>query len=263
MEAMMGNETSTGAEEVVEPTMEQIAGEAEVVETVPEPVEAQATGEESPPSVDEPSDPAQDAIQKRINKITAEKYEQKRRADELEAKLKEQEAAKQPLPVDAPQLEDFEYDDAKYQAALVQYEVQKALQAKEEAARQQQAEQARQQVAAEFTRKESEYLAEHPEYANEVANLPFFNPETLNAIYELGPKVSHYLAKNLDVANEIAIASPIMAAVKLGQISTGLSADTKKVKPSTAPEPVKTIAGGATVTKSPEDMSMDEIMALP
>jgi hypothetical protein len=264
MEAIM--EQETGAEEVVEPTMDEVAAvgqEPVAPEVTPEPVEAQATEEDSPPPVETPSDPAQDAVQKRINKITADKYAEKRRADELEEKLKAIEASKAPLPAEMPQLEDYDYDDGKHQAALIQYEIQKALETQQTVTQQQQAEQARQKIANDFTAKEAEYLAKHPEYAEEVATLPQFNQETLNAIYELGPQVSHYLAKHLDVANEVASASTTMAAVKLGQISMGLTADNKTVKPTAAPEPVSTIAGGASVTKSQEEMSMDEIMALP
>ena len=260
-------EQNTGAEEVVEPTMAQVAAVGQepvkdTTEATPEPVEVKTIEGDSPTPVETPSDSAQDAVQKRINKITADKYAEKRRADELQAKLDAQ-VSKPVLPADAPQLEDFDYDDGKHQEALIQYEVKKALETQQVATTQQQAEQARQKVANDFNSKEAEYLAKHPEYSDEVANLPIFNQDTLNAIYELGPQVSHYLAKHLDVSNEVASASPTMAAVILGQISMGLTADTKQVKPTTAPEPVKTIAGGASVTKSQEDMSMDEIMALP
>lgn len=267
MEAVM-NEQETGAEEVVEPTMDEVAGvavetQAEETTAAAEPEVVQATEEASPPQIDEQSDPAQDAVQKRINKITADKYAEKRRADELEAKLKALEASKAQAPMEAPQLENFDYDEGKYQEALIEYRVQKALQTQQELTIKQQQEQARQKVINDFTAKEAEYLSQHPEYKEEVAKLPVFNKETLNAIFELGPQVSHYLAKHLDIASEVASVSPTMAAVRLGQISMGLTADSKKIKPSAAPEPVKTIAGGASISKSQEEMSMDEIMALP
>jgi len=263
MEAMM--EQSTGAEEVAEPSMDEVAGVVaeEVAAEATAPEVAQTIEEDSPPQIDEPSDPAQDAVQKRINKITADKYAEKRRADELEAKLKALEASKKPLPAAAPQLEDYDYDDSAHQEALIEYRIQKALETQQQLTRQQQEEQALRKIADDFTTKEAEYLAKHPEYSTEVANLPRFGTETLNAIYELGPQVSHYLAKHLDVASEIASASPTMAAVKLGQISMGLSGDTKTVKPTTAPEPIATLKGGASISKSLEDMSMDEFYHLP
>ncbi|MCK5600861.1 hypothetical protein KAR91_03270 [Candidatus Pacearchaeota archaeon] len=259
----MMNEPSTG-EPVGDPTMAQVAAGDSVVTPEPTPkLPAVEPIKGDPPApVDTPSDPAQDAVQKRINKITADKYAEKRRADDLQAKLDAQVETKPKLPADAPQLEDFDYDDSKHQAAIIQYEVKKALDSAQQVTNQQQAEQARQKLANDFTSKEAEYLATHPEYSEEVGNLPMFNQDTLNAIYELGPQVTHYLAKHLDVANEVASASTTMAAIKLGQISMGLTADTKTVTTTKAPEPVETIAGAGGINKSQEDMSMDEIMAL-
>jgi hypothetical protein len=265
MEAIMETPEPGAVEPVVEPTMAQVAaGEpATPPEPTPEPIAVEPTKGDPPTPVDPPSDPAQDAVQKRINKITADKYAEKRRADDLQAKLDAQ-VSKPALPADAPQLEDFDYDDGKHQAAVIQYEVRKALESAQQVTNQQHAQQARQKVANDFSTKEAEYLVKHPEYTEEVATLPKFPQDTLNAIFELGPQVSHYLAKHLDVAAEVASASPTMAAVKLGQISMGLTADTKIVKPSSAPDPVKTLNGAAgVVTKSQEDMSMKEIMDLP
>lgn len=251
---------------VIEPTMDEVAAigtETLVPEATTEPVKVEVTEGDSPAPVETPSEPAQDAVQKRINKITAEKYEQKRRADDLQARLDAQVAPAQATPTDAPKLEDFDYDDEQFQSASIQYQVNKALASQQDTVVQQHAEQSRQAVVNEFTNKEAEYIGEHPEYADEITNLPVFQEGTLNAIYELGPKVSHYLAKHLDIASEVANASPTMAAVRLGQISMGLTADTKQVKPTTAPEPVATIAGGGTISKSQDEMSMDEIMRLP
>jgi len=259
MEADMTGENETGAEEpVVEPSMEEVA---EQKEPENKPVEAATTEGDSPSPVDVKEDHANEAVQKRINKITAEKYAEQRRADELQAKLDAKEN-KPALPADAPKLEDYDYDEAKHQEALIDYRVQKALENRSQVESQNQAKLARQETATKFASEEAKYAAEHPDYVEDVNNLPKFNGETLNSIYELGPQVTHYLAKNLDTAFEIANATPLQAAVKLGQISAVLTGDKKEVKPSNAPEPVKTIVGGATVSKDMDDMSMDEIMAL-
>ncbi len=255
----------TGATVTPELTMEQVATGAEtpaVPEVTPEVKEVVTEGESPTPVVDtEPE--TQDSVQKRINKVIAEKYEAIRRADALQAKLDAAIPATPALPLDAPQLEDFDYDEGKHQEAVIQYQVNKALASQQEVTTKQHAEQTRQKVVNEFTTKEVEYINTHPDYAEGVSSLPRFNQETLDAIYELGPQVSHYLAKHLDIANEVANASSTMAAVRLGQISMGLSADNKTIKPTTAPEPVKTLAGGGSISKSQDEMSMDEIMALP
>lgn len=205
----------------------------------------------------------QEKVQEKINKVIAEKYKEQRRADELQSKLDALEIAKPALPTSAPDLEDFDYDEDKHNDANIQYQINKALEAQKEVQSQQQVTQAKEQLVNDFSTKEAEYISVHPEYAEEVSNLPRFNEDTLNTIFQMGPQVSHYLAKHLDVAGEVANLSPTMAAVKLGQISMGLSADNKTVTPSQAPAPVSTIAGGAAVNKDMSDMSMDEIMGLP
>lgn len=262
-------EDVTGAEVVVvEPTMEEVVANGNVQPVATPNPEKTETTKEVPPASDivpavETS--AQEAVDKRIGAITAEKYGFKREAERLKVELDELKVkqGKPALPVDAPQLEDYDYDDGRHQEALIQYQVNKALDTQHQIASQQQTEQARQKIANDFTSKEAEYIAKHPEYADEITSLPVFDEGTLSAIYELGPQVSHYLAKHPEIASEVATASPTMAAVRLGQISIGLSADNKVVKPTSAPEPVKTLAGGAAITKSQDDMSMDEIMAMP
>lgn len=261
----MGYEIRLGGGQMEnEPTVAEVIAEVNPVESgeIPEVNGEGGAVEATPPQEVDPLI-NQEAVQEKINQVIAEKGREQRRADALQAQLDAQIETKPKLPADAPQLEDFDYDDGKHQAAVIQYEVKKALDSAQQVTNQQQTEQARQKLANDFTSKEAEYLAKHPEYSEEVANLPMFNQGTLNAIYELGPQVTHYLAKHLDVANEVASASPTMAAVRLGQISMGLTADTKTVKPTTAPEPVKTLSGGAAVSKSQDEMSMDEIMALP
>ena len=262
-------EQETGAEKVVEPTMEEVVAAGKELDNHPnpsEPTKAEATPEASPaPEVETPSDPAQDAVQKRINKITADKYAEKRRADDLQAKVNELEQSKPPLPNDMPKEEDFDYDTDKYNQAMIQYEVRKQLEANQQATNQQAVELKSQEVTNGFFDKAAKYAADHPGYDEAVKKLPIFQQDTLQAIYsqEKGPQVAHYLAEHLDIADSIANATPINAAVIIGQISMGLTADNKPVKPTTAPEPVETLSGGASVTKSQEDMSMDEIMALP
>jgi hypothetical protein len=268
MEAVMET-TDTGAEVVVaEPTMDQVAGgqETEITpEATPETTEVKATEEASPVPVDPPSDPAQDAVQKRINKITADKYAEKRRADDLQAKLDAQ-VSKPVLPADAPQLEDFDYDDGKHQEAVIQYEVRKALETQQAATNQQAVELKSQEVTNSFFDKAAKYAADHPEYDEAVKKLPTFQEDTLKTIYsqEKGPQLAHYLAEHLDIADSIASATPMNAAVIIGQISMGLTADNKTVTPSKAPVPVETLtAGGSEISKSQEDMDMEEIYNLP
>lgn len=262
----MVEETQGGEAKIevtAEPTIQEIM---EGVQPMVEPVKEEVpviSKEGDTPTLEVDPLINQEKVQEKINKITADKYAEQRRANELQAKLDALEAEKAALPTSSPDLEDFDYDEDKYNDANIQYQVNKALEAQNKDQIRKQATQAIEKVANEFNIKEAEYVSKHPDYAEGVSNLPRFNGETLNTIYELGPQISHYLAKHLDVAEEVATLSPTMAAVKLGQISMGLSADNKVVKPSTAPDPIKTVAGGGSVTKDMSEMSMDEIMALP
>jgi hypothetical protein len=229
------------------------------------PIEGEAkTGEESPTSVEAQEERPinQEAVQERFNKITAEKYEEKRRADELERQLKELQGKQDTTPSEAPTLEQFDYDEEKYTSALMDYKIAQTLKDQARINEQQLVESKREGIAKDFFAKEAEYIAQHPEYREAVSKLPLFKPETLDAIYELGPEMSSYLSQHLDVADAIASVSPVTAGVKLGQIAAKLSVKKPEVKPSNAPDPVTTLNGGAAVNKSMEDMSMEEIMSL-
>lgn len=223
-----------------------------------------APAEDSSPSVEATEEQANDAVQKRINKITAEKYAEKRRAEELEKRLAELESAKPALPAETPKLEDFDYDESRHTEAVVQYQIQKQLEAQAAQQKQQEQQNAQKAKAAAFAAKEAEFGAANPDYAESVANIPKLHPETLDAIYSLenGPQMAHYLGKHLDVADEIASASPVQAAVRIGQIAAALSVNNKQVSTTSAPEPVSTLSGAAGVAKDLDEMSMDEIMAL-
>jgi vacuolar-type H+-ATPase subunit I/STV1 len=215
--------------------------------------EAELTPEGEPST---PVEEAPDNVQLRINKITAEKYAEKRRAEELEKRLAELESAKSALPSEAPKLEDFDYDDAKHTEAVIQYQVRKQLEAQANTQKQQAQQTAQQAKAAEFAAKEAEFGAKNPDYAEAVGNIPRLHPDTLDAIYSLenGPQMAHYLGKHLDVAYEIASAPPHIAAVKLGQISATLQVKAHKVSTTSAPEPVENLGGaGGASAKPPAD----------
>ena len=79
---------------------------------------------------------------------------------------------------------------------------------------------------------------------------------------EKGPQIAHYLGKHLDVADVIATASPMVAAMKLGEISAQLSNTKPTKQPSAAPDPIEPVKAGGKLNKNAEDMSMDEIYAI-
>ena len=236
-------------------------------------VEAQAVEDsktESAPveQVDTPAEPQEENIsdrgQKRINKITADKYAEKRRADNAERELAElrAQAPAQPAISDKPlSLEDFDYDEGKLQAAQIEQQVAQrfaAMQTQQQAAQAQEQQQAR---ASAFNAKAAEFAANVPDYQEAIGQIPELPQETLDAVMqsENGPALAYHLAKHLDVADEIANASPMAAAMRLGEISASLKATKPEIKTSAAPAPIEPITSGGSISKDVGEMSMAEI----
>jgi len=191
-------------------------------------------------------------VEKRINKLTAEKYAEKRKREALEAQLKEQGNSPEPeQPTGKPTLEQFDFDDQAYNEALIDWRVQESLAKKETAAQKAQAEVAANQREAAYDKQEIEYVTENPSYVEDIQALPMFPVETLNVIkgQENAPSLVHYLAKNPKVAEQLANLDTMSAAVQIGIITAKNSAQVKQIKTSAAPEPIEPIKpGGSTMS---------------
>jgi len=201
-------------------------------------------------SVDTPAEP--DGVQKRINKITADKYEEKRRADALQARLEALEA-QQPVVTQQstaePTLESCDFDDAKHQSALMDYKLDQRM-AQQQAQQSQATEQARVgAINKGFDAQVVKITQTVPDYQEVVANVPTLPNETLETVMQMdnGAQVAYYLGKHLDVADEIATASPMNAAMRLGEIRAQLANGKPKPKPSAAPDPIAPIASGGKI----------------
>ena len=236
-------------EELSAETTEEVT---ETSVTPPETTEASGTSEKDT------------GIQKRINQITAEKYEQKRRADSLAAELAMVKANVAVVPKGAPKLEDFDYDDAAFNRASINHAVATAMSKNIADQRAIEVESRRTRINAEFARKIE--VSKIEGYSGVIDNLIRSVPLSegiIDAIQqdEKGPELAYYLGKHLDVADRLAAADPIAAALELGRISAGFSGK-KTITPSNAPDPIKTVGGeGTGKIKNPEEMSMDEIYA--
>ncbi len=225
---------------------------------VPETSEPEIKDEEAGTS-EEPETPK---IQQRFNKLTAEKYDQKRRADAAEKELAELKAVPVTGVTGAPTLEKFDYDDAKFNEASIKYHVDRAI--AESTATQRTATATAQRNASnqEFARKIATSGIE--DYSDIITNLVQTVPLSegiIDAIQQRakGPELAYYLGKHLDIADRLAGIDPITAALELGKISAGLSGKKTK-KTSNAPKPVETIGGsGGAKPKDYENMSMEEI----
>lgn len=193
------------------------------------------------------SEPVKNEVQKRIDKLTWEKSERDREiAYWRNLALQRQEAERKPEPVKeepkVPTLAQFEYDEAKYQAAVMEYTRSEAARAaRSEIESDRQREQAEGRVKS-FRTREAEYAAKTPDYREMVYGSGFMSIPLSTEVAALiaespdGPAIAYHLAQNLDVASEIARLSPLAAAREIGRIESKLN-QPKPAPVSKAPAP--------------------------
>jgi hypothetical protein len=224
------------------------------------------TPEESAPQADE-APVETDNVQKRINKITAEKHAEKRKADQLQREIDSLKAANKAPEVKAPTLEDHDFDETAFNAASISHQIKEGVAAESlrlqtQGIASQQAELLQQREQA-FNAQVAEITTAKPDYQDVVKNLPEFNQDTLDAIMssDNGAALAYALGEKLDLADEIANASPMVAAMKLGELSAQLK-QTKQIKTSAAPSPIEPVSSGGGLSKDLGEMSMEELYNL-
>lgn len=249
---------------------EQAALEEPSVEDEQTPVEALDTQEPSAdpaPAVDRvDSKDITEKTQARINKITAEKHAGLRRAEAAEAKVAELEANKpKPVITGEPKLEDFDFDETAHTSALIDYKVnQKAQEIQQQQAEQTQADAAIVTQNA-FEEKVVAFKQKAPDFQQVMESIPILPPDVRDAIMrnEKGPEIVYYLGKHLDVADELTTMMRDDALMKVGGLSAQISATTKTIDKSAAPDPIKPINSGGSLNKEQENMTIEELDALP
>lgn len=209
----------------------------EVTQEVNETESAPVKEEESP----------SDGFQARINKVTADKYAEKRRADELQRRLDELQKPQQEESK-APSLEELNYDEDAYRKAQINYEVQQALEAQRKTEQEAQAKQKAQEVQSAFNERVAAFGKE--DFAQRAESVPLLPNGVAEALMldENGPELIYHLGSHLDQADRIANMSPQQAMMELGRMSANLSAK-NDVKLSAAPEPIEPINSGGALTK--------------
>ena len=241
--------------------LDEYVAEAETKEeSVPQEVETPET-ETSEPIAEEPK---QDGFQKRINKVTADKWEQQRRAEAAEARLAELQAnqASTPSTSTEPTLEDFDYDDNAYQSALIEHKVKQATDGIVKAQDDKRSQDSQAAVAKRFDENAVKFSVDKEDFQEVLAKVPTLQPQVLNAVMQSdnGPEIAYYLGNHLDAADSIATMDSMSAAMEIGKISAKL-ATPKQIKPSSAPEPIEALSSGAVVeTDIGDDMPIDAWM---
>lgn len=254
-------ETETVETEAV--VSEAQTGETETLNEVEESTETEAKPADSSPEKEESK-----GVQKRLDEITRARREAERERDYYR-KLAEESQKVEPIkPTETPvdkTLEDFGYDEGKYQSYLMQTVETRAVEAAKaelERARTQETTLKRQVAHSE---KEDAYAKEADDYyqITRSENFPFTESMAqLTMEMEHGPEVTHYLAKNHDISEKIARLPDMQAAIEMGRLEERLVTQRKQKGPSVtnAPEPApKLKATNASVNVSPSSGDSDSL----
>lgn len=236
---------------------------SEVVESAPTEEENVETAPESEDSPEEKPKP-KGGFQRRIDELTRNWRESERRVDQLMEYVTQMKAAgASPQQVEdavdsMPTLEQFGYDESKYQSALLKYA--ESVADKKVSARLSEWEQRQQQQVKQmsFLQREAEFAATVDDYEDKVKDpsLPI-SQSMAEAIAEsdIGPKLAYHLAEHRDLAAKIAAMSPIQAAREIGKIEARLSAPPPKPVTKAPPPPPKLDAADHVVDVDPSSMT--------
>ena len=222
-------------------------------------------------------------VQKKINKLTARAKAAEAERDRVYAELEAQRASRPQAPqqpagetLRPPTLEDFNYDEARYQDARDKYVADIAVRrvydevARSQDVQAQQAEADRKRQAGQRFRERAEAAAERYEHLDDAmeafhkggisVSVPMI--EFVYEHAEDGPAIVHHLYANQELAEKIAKLSPLAAARELARLEASLP----KPQPrnvSTAPKPPSVPKGGAEPpVRDLENMSMADFAAL-
>lgn len=259
------------SEEQLDATTEEVIAPSLTPAQAQEPVilgEDKTEAAESSPASEENHEEKHNGVQKRINDLTAKRYDEQRRADALEAELNEikrvQAQPTQPAQTtaEAPKMPDHVYDTeamAKYHQDMVAYSTQVAQQAatstfeqQQQAAKEQQIKATAQQVVSSYSQNavrdgvDMDKLRAAEQMLNNGGisdNLGQFIMNDAN-----GGKIVEYLGDNPAEAYELLSLDPVSAGIKIAnEIKPRALSTTPRV--SNAPEPTPSIKGGGTLEK--------------
>lgn len=218
------------------------------------PVEAEqvatpaATDEATESPADDTSKPEPKGVGKRIDELTRYRREAERDRDywrELAMRGQTAETPKEPeapaAPVKMPALADFEYDEGKYQAALIEFTRAEARREAENVLKAERERQVAEQRARTWAEKEADFAKAKPDYREKVTDpsLPISRPMAqVIQQSEIGPDVAYYLAENRQLAAQIAALPLEAAAHAIGRIEGRLLAQQEATKAAPAPKPV-------------------------
>lgn len=252
-----GHEAGTGAEAIAETPLVETPSEATPeqptgAETPAEPNDAGAESQEKPKQVP--------WFQKRIDEVTAAKYDAQREAAYWRGQAEAGGRKEQPQPPaqSGPPREDqfATYED--FEEARINYAVERRLQTERQLEQ-------REQSARTFQERIDKVRDKLPDYDLYVGDPTLtISPLMAQVIREsdVGPEVAYHLGKNRSEAERIFALPPHRQAAELGRLEAKLSTPAAPSTKPLPPAPPQTVAGlSAGLTKSLDDMSMAEYIA--
>lgn len=211
----------------------------------------------------QPEPPKVDPVQKRIDKLTAEKYHFARQVDKLLTEV-ESLRAKVDKPQEPPKevkREQFQSDE-EYARHLIRQEAKAEAQREIEQERQRNAEmRARQETQQRLATFESELKKAAAKYEDfdEVVRAPenaFFNGSLLDALTDLGAvgaEIAYHLGKHPDEGWRLSNLKPVALGRELSKLEAQFSEPVK----SNAPRPIKPLSGAGGSPRSDEPSDKD------
>jgi hypothetical protein len=258
-------------EDAVEDSQQPQEGETSEATSEPE-ASTEPSSEENAETEAETKEKTRNSVQQRISQLARQKNEANAKVQELEQQNQYLSAqinqAQQPLDK-FPSLADFDYDETKYQQAVVQYNAQLNAQTVQEAMGQQQSAQlqhlnAQKQIISEeqFKEKSKDFALDYPDYQEKVTSPTFAQSEfvatTIVNNFDNGPAVAYWLASNPQQAARVNQMNDMEAMKALTTISTVLSIAKRPVQTTNAPTPSKPVAPKGKVAKDLDKMTPEE-----
>jgi len=225
-----------------------------VTDEVTEVADEQKGEEPSEPSTETVEAKSKDGVSKRIDELTKARRTAERDADYWRQQAQQKEPEK---PVEAfveplKTLQDFDYDEAKYQSHLFSKAQEGAVTEAKRVLKEEQSFEASSRKISSFRGREAEFSKDVDDYHDVVTDPRLNINQTMADVatdMENGPEVLYYLGKNPDIADEISRLPPLSAARELGRIEAKVLNKESGKTVSEAPKPTPKIAAVEASTK--------------
>lgn len=256
----------TAASEVETEELETSQETEEVESEAEETEENEESGTSEDGEEDATAKPKKRGVHKRIAELTAARRQAEREAEYWKQYAEQFQQTVPPTTPDVgakPKLADFDYDEAKYEAAVDEWH-QKRFQAQQEYVQKRQQEFQQVSTQAQKAAQRAAFVAQAAEQYEDFAqvvnpNVPI-SDVAADVILESdhGAAVAYFLGKNPEEAYRIYQLPEHKQAYEIAKIEARISAPPKPKQTTGAPPPPKKVKPSGSVQKNPDDMSVSE-----